>query len=322
MAVYTEVPNHNLEEFIESYGLGTLLSYKGIAEGVENTNYVVHTDTGTYILTLYEKRVNSSDLPFFLGLMEFLAASGLSCPTPVRDKNNNILRELCERPAALITFLQGVSIKQPQPNHCYELGIALANFHNISMKFQQTRSNSMDIQSWHNLFDKFSLDADKIKTGLKATIQNELSYLKDNWPKNLPSGIIHADLFPDNVFFLNNKVSGLIDFYFSCYDMLSYDVAICLNSWCFEKDISFNITKAKALLRGYNSIRTLEKSELDMLPTLARGASMRFLLTRCYDWLHTSEDAFVAKKDPIEYLYKLHFHQKIKSSSEYGLDEH
>ena len=319
MAVYTEVSDDELVGFVESYGLGELLSYKGIAEGVENTNYIVYTVNGPYFLTLYEKRVNGSDLPFFLGLMDFMSKEGLSCPTPVRDKNQAMLRSLAGRPAAFITFLQGMHVKRPMPEHCQELGAALADFHQKGLGFDQKRDNSLSVEGWRPLFDKIGKQMDDMQPSLYDKIAQELDFLEQNWPSNLPRGIIHADLFPDNVFFLQNKVSGLIDFYFSCYDMLAYDIAICLNAWCFEHDWSFNVTKAHALLSAYNSVREIQPEEVAALPILARGASMRFLLTRAYDWINTSEDALVSRKDPSEYIRKLSFHQHVKSPQEYGI---
>ncbi len=319
MAVYTEVPDDELIEFIESYGLGELLSYKGIAEGVENTNYMVQTENGPYFLTLYEKRVNEEELPFFLDLMEHMSKAGLSCPTPVRDKKQQVLRRLSGRPAVFITFLQGMHVTRPQPMHCQELGAALADFHVKGLEFSGRRKNSLSVGDWRPLFNKVGEQVNDVQPGLYDLISNELDFLEQNWPEGLPSGIIHADLFPDNVFFLQNKVSGLIDFYFSCYDMLAYDIAICINAWCFEIDGSFNVTKANALLSGYNNVRKIEQEEVAALPVLARGASMRFLLTRVYDWINTAEGALVSPKDPAEYLRKLSFHQHVQSASEYGI---
>ncbi len=321
MAVYTEVPDDALAAFVESYGLGDLLSYKGIAEGVENTNYVVHTSKGPFILTLYEKRVREEDLPFFLGLMEHLASSNITCPTPVRDREHRILRELAGRPAALVTFLEGLWIRRPKTVHCAALGENLAQLHLAGLNFNMTRANSLSVQGWRPLYESFSEDADQVTPGLAHQIKKELTHLEAHWPAELPEGIIHADLFPDNVFFLDDKVSGFIDFYFACKDMLAYDLAICLNAWCFESDNSFNITKARALLKGYQKIRNIEKEELEALPLLARGAALRFLLTRVYDWLNRSSSAFVQPKDPMEYLRKLHFHQQVASVSEYGLGD-
>jgi homoserine kinase type II len=319
MAVYTEVGDGELQAFVASYGLGQLLSYKGIAEGVENTNYLVHAERGTFILTLYEKRVAKDDLPFFLGLMEHLASRGLNCPTPVRDQSGVMLRELAGRPAAIVTFLEGVWIRKPQVHHCAALGRALAQLHIAGEGFALTRTNALGPSGWPPLFKRFEADADEIAPGLRATIANELSDLEQHWPKDLPHGVIHADLFPDNAFFLGGQLSGLIDFYFACNDVLAYDIAICLNAWCFEPDASFNITKGQALLRGYQSVRALSAPEKDALPLFARGSALRFLLTRAYDWINTPANALVSPKDPMEYLRKLRFHQDVESVSAYGL---
>jgi len=321
MAVYTEVSDDDLAAFVASYGLGALLSYKGIAEGVENTNYLVHTEKGPIFLTLYEKRVAPQDLPFFLGLMEHLAKAGLNCPTPVRDLQGRLLRELSGRPAALVTFLEGVWIRRPQPRHCSALGQAMATLHLAGQGFALTRANALGIGGWRPLYQRFQARADEIAPGLAATIEQELDDLERHWPADLPQGIIHADLFPDNAFFLGDRLSGLIDFYFACNDALAYDVAIALSAWCFESDHSFNITKGQALLRGYQGVRALTPPERAALPLLARGAALRFLLTRAYDWLHTASDALVSRKDPLEYLRRLKFHRGVTSASAYGLEE-
>ncbi|MGE3066159.1 MAG: homoserine kinase [Hyphomicrobiaceae bacterium] len=320
MAVYTEVSDDDLAEFVDSYGLGQLLSYKGIAEGVENTNYLLHTESGPYFLTLYEKRVASADLPFFLGLMEHLAKNGITCPTPVRDRAGRALRELAGRPAALVTFLEGLWIRRPQPLHCAAVGEALARMHLAGNGFALKRANALDRSGWRTLYDRLAARADDISPGLAEIIARELDELNARWPSDLPSGVIHADLFPDNVFFLGNELSGLIDFYFACNDALAYDVAICLNAWCFEADYSFNMTKGRALLRGYQSVRPLTAGERDALIVLSRGAALRFLLTRAYDWLHTPKVALVNPKDPLEYLRRLRFHQGLESPTLYGLE--
>lgn len=320
MAVYTEVPDDALTEFIASYGLGALLSFKGIAEGVENSNYLVVTENGQFILTLYEKRVDSEDLPFFLGLLEHLAAKGFACPTPLRDLEGRNLRELCERPAALVTFLDGLWVRRPKPIHCERTGAALARLHEAGAGFGLTRPNALGPDGWPHLFVRFEDEADKITPHLAETIADELEALQPLWPQNLPSGVIHADLFPDNIFFLDNEVSGVIDFYFACNDMFAYDIAVCMNAWCFENDLSFNITKSRALLRGYQSVRPLSADERAALPILCRGAALRFLLTRAYDWLYTKKDAFVKPHDPLQYLRRLRFHQKVASVGEYGLE--
>ncbi|MFZ3034881.1 MAG: homoserine kinase [Parvibaculum sp.] len=321
MAVYTEVADEELEAFLEPYGIGQLLSYKGIAEGVENSNFMLHTDKGTYFLTLYEKRVAEDDLPFFLGLMNHLADRGIACPVPLRNRHGEMLGRLADRPAALITFLEGVSVKRPQPKHCAELGRALAKFHLGGQDFELKRENSLSVGGWRPLFKECSARADEVVAGLAADIEGELAYLEANWPGALPQGVIHADLFPDNVFFIGDKLSGVIDFYFACNDALAYDLAICLNAWCFEHDASFNITKARALLQAYHEVRPLEASELAALPLLARGSALRFLLTRLYDWLNQQPGALVSPKNPVEYLRRLRFHRGISSPAGYGLDQ-
>ena len=321
MAVYTDVSDEELEAFIRSYAVGALTSFKGIAEGVENSNYLVHTESGRYILTLYEKRVSREDLPYFLALMEHLAARGITCPLPVQDREGRTLKELAGRPAALITFLEGLWVRRPGIEHCAGLGDALARFHLAGRDFPLTRANSLSLPGWRTLFAAIGSGADKVTPGLAGVIEKELRHLEGNWPGDLPGGVIHADLFPDNVFFLGDRVSGLIDFYFACNDMFAYDVAVCLNAWCFESDGSFNVTKARALLEAYEAARPLTKAELDRLPALARGAALRFLLTRTYDLINTDANALVKTKDPNEYLRKLRFHQRVKSTQEYGLKE-
>ncbi len=318
MAVYTEVPDEALARFLEAYELGALMSYKGIAEGVENTNYLVHTGSGPFILTLYEKRVKPEDLPFFLDLMEHLAQSGIATATPIRDRDGNALRELCGRPAALVTFLEGVWPRRPTVAHCAALGQALARFHLAGREFPRKRANDLNVSGWRPLYDRFGQEADRIAPGLASEIETELALLERNWPCELPEGVIHADLFPDNVFFLGDRLSGLIDFYFACTDALAYDIAVCLNAWCFEPDASFNVTKGQALLRSYAEARPLSAAERDALPLLARGAAMRFLLTRSHDWMNKPKDALVKPKDPLEFLRRLRFHARVRSVRDYG----
>jgi homoserine kinase type II len=319
MAVYTEVSDDELAAFVATYDLGGLLSYKGIAEGVENTNYLLHTEKGPHFLTLYEKRVVPEQLPFFLGLMEHLASAGLTCPTPVHDAQGQMLRTLAGRPAAIVTFLEGVWIRRPQPRHCAAVGKALAQLHVAGRGFGLCRRNDLGLAGWRPLFGRFEARADEILPGLAAVILQELDFLEAHWPEGLEQGITHADLFPDNVFFLGDNLSGLIDFYFACNDALAYDIAVTLNAWCFESDHSFNITKGQALLKGYESVRPLAPGEREALPVLARGAALRFLLTRAYDWLHTASDALVSRKDPGEFLRRLKFHRSVRNAGEYGL---
>ncbi|MEO0391735.1 MAG: homoserine kinase [Pseudomonadota bacterium] len=320
MAVYTDVSDEELAEFFAQYDLGEVLSCKGIAEGVENSNYLVVTDQGPHILTLYEKRVRPEDLPFFVGLMEHLAAGGIACPTPIAAKDGEALRELCGRPAAVISFLPGMWPRRVLPHHCQGLGRALAQMHVAAADFPLTLPNNFGLTEWQRLAQACESRADDVEPGLREGIQQELDYLKARWPTDLPPGVIHGDLFPDNVFFRNEELSGLIDFYFACNDQLVYDLAICLNAWCFEKDLSFNVTKAAKLLRAYNRTRPLTNEEAAALPILARGSALRFLLTRLYDWLNHREGALVTPKDPLDYWRRLKFHQQVRHADEYGLD--
>lgn len=318
MAVYTDVGADELARFLGDYGVGELLSYKGIAEGVENSNFLVHTAAGHFILTLYEKRVAANDLPFFLGLMEHLAARGLTCPQPVKNKAGGMLGKVAGRPAALVTFLDGMWMRRPSPGHCAAVGEALAKLHLAGADFRMKRDNALGIASWRALYEHAKARADGVREGLGAEIAKELGALDKSWPRDLPQGVIHADLFPDNVFFLGEKLSGLIDFYFACTDALAYDVSVCLNAWCFETDNSFNVTKGRALLKAYSQVRELSAAERAALPVLSRGSALRFLLTRLVDWLAVPEGALVRPKDPLEYLRKLRFHQSVKSVSDYG----
>ncbi len=318
MAVYTEVTDDDLAQLLTRYDIGELMSFRGIAEGVENTNYLVHTTTGAFILTLYERRTERADLPFFLNLMEHLAAAGLSCPTPVRDRDGRNLGELNGRACAFVTFLEGFWLRKPKPEHCAALGEALARLHLAGRSFPMRRENALGPRGWRPLYARFAAEADRIASGLHGLISDELAHLEASWPAGLPQGVIHADLFPDNVFFHHDKLSGLIDFYFACTDALAYDIAICLNAWCFEPDFSFNHTKGHALLTAYEQVRPLEPAERAAMPLLARGAALRFLLTRAHDWLHRSPDALVTPHDPIDYLRRLRFHQRVTTIAEYG----
>ena len=319
MAVYTEVSDEDLQAFIAEYDIGSVLGCKGIAEGVENSNYLLQTTGGTFILTLYEKRVDPEDLPFFIALMDHLAGLGLACPTPLHGRDGRSLRQLCGRPAAIISFLQGLWPRRINARHCASLGRAMADMHLKGQSFPMTRPNSLGLAGWRPLFTAEQHRADEVKVGLADFIAGELDQLEKVWPARLPSGIIHADLFPDNVFFLGDEVSGLIDFYFACTDFLAYDIAVCLNAWCFEPDSSFNVTKARLMLANYTQVRPLEPEEFAALPILARGAAMRFLLTRLYDWVNTPPGALVKRKDPLEYERKLRFHASVGDPSAYGL---
>jgi homoserine kinase type II len=320
MAVYTDVAADELAEFLGAYDIGELLSYKGIAEGVENSNFLLHTSAGYFILTLYEKRVARNDLPFFLGLMAHLASRGISCPQPLKNKSGETLSVLAGRPAAIINFLEGVWPRKPNAAHCAGVGQALAQMHLAGADFPMSRANALSVSGWRPLFEAAASRADEVQHGLRDFIGAELDHLEGNiWPRDLPQGVIHADLFPDNVFFLGERVSGLIDFTFACTDMLAYDVAICLNAWCFESDYSFNVTKARAFLGAYGRERPLSEAEQNALPLLARGAALRFLLTRLVDFLNVPRGALVRPKDPLEYVRKLRFQQGVSGLRDYGV---
>ena len=320
MAVYTDVAADELADYLSQYDIGELLSYKGIAEGVENSNFLLHTSCGSFILTLYEKRVAKGDLPFFLGLMTHLAAHGINCPRPVMNRKGEALGALAGRPAAIITFLEGVWPRKPNAAHCAGVGQALAKMHLAGADFSMSRANALSVSGWRPLFDAAADRADQVKHGLRGLIAAELDYLESGvWPRDLPHGVIHADLFPDNVFFLGERLSGIIDFTFACNDLFAYDVAICLNAWCFESDCSFNVTKALAFLNAYGRERQLSEAEQSALPLLARGAALRFLLTRLVDFLNVPPGALVRPKDPIEYVRKLRFQQGVAGMRDYGV---
>ena len=318
MAVYTEVSAEALAVFLEGYEIGVAHSLKGIAEGVENSNYLLTTDRGPFLLTLYEKRVEEGDLPFFLGLMEHLARRGVNCPQPVRARNGEAIGRLAGRAAAIVTFLDGLSVRRPTAAHAGEVGEALARMHEAGADFSIPRRNALTISSWPGLFAAAGARADEVAPGLAQETRAQLAFLQQAWPRALPSGVIHADLFPDNVFFFADKISGLIDFYFACNDFLAYDLAICLNSWAFEDSGEYNLARGRAMIDGYARVRPLEPGEVEALPILARGAALRFLLTRLVDWLNVPPGALVKPHDPREYLRKLRFHTQATSARDYG----
>jgi homoserine kinase type II len=319
MAVYTEVTDEALADFLLGYDIGTMVAFRGIAEGVENSNYSLRTSAGDFILTLYEKRVDPRDLPWFLGLMEHLAQHGLVCPQPVRGCDGSALRHLCGRHAAITTFLPGVWPRRVRQNHCAPVGAALAQLHLAGAGYAPVRANALGPESWTPLLGRCRARGDEVQNGLVRELDETLASILAAWPAGLPVGHIHADLFPDNVFFLNDKLSGVIDFYFAATDLLAYDIAICLNAWCFEADFSFNVTKSRALLGAYQAMRPLSAKEQAALPVLCQGAAIRFLLTRLYDWLNTPAGALVTRKDPMEYLRRLRFHLSARDGSGYGL---
>jgi homoserine kinase type II len=319
MAVYTDVAFEDLEAFLDTYAIGTPRSFKGIAEGVENSNFVLQTSEGTFILTLYEKRVKADELPFFLHLLDHLASRGVPCPVPVKNCAGRQSTVLNGRPAAILTWLDGLSLKRPEPRHCAAVGTALAQLHDAGADFPLVRANNLGLAGWRELAVQTLPHADTVREGLAELIQSSLTEIESAWPSSLPEGIIHADLFPDNVLFIGDQVSGLIDFYFACNDAYAYDLAIMLNAWCFEPDGAYNVTKGRSLVAGYRRRRPLGAAEIEALPVLAAGAALRFLLTRLHDWLWPDPTALVRAKDPREYAKRLLFHRKVRSTAEYGL---
>ena len=325
MAVYTDVTDEALADFLGEYEIGELVAFRGIAEGVENSNFSLRTSGGDFILTLYEKRVDPSELPWFLGLMRHLSARGISCPQPLAGRDGNALRQLAGRPAAITSFLPGVWPRRVRPEQCRALGETMARLHLAGLDYAPARDNALGPHAWRALLEPSRAQGDSLQPGLIAQLDAALDRILPAWPqKGMPRGQIHADLFPDNVFFLNRALSGVIDFYFACTDLLAYDLAVCLNAWCFEPDgqmpaLQFNTTKARLLVGGYQSVRPLEPAEIAALPVLAQGAAIRFLLTRLHDWLHRPPGAFVTPKNPLDYLRRLRFHMAAGDAGAYGL---
>lgn len=322
MAVYTEIDDATLAQFGAQYPLSSIDSLKGITQGVQNSNFLLTTAQAKYILTIYESSANgvaAADLPFFLGLMLHLSANGLSCPVPLARKDGGLISKVKDKPAALVSFLEGRSVKTPRPEHCRALGAAMAQMHVAGAGFELRRANNHGLANWQALFERCHDRADEVSPDLTRAMERELARLEENWPDNLPAGIIHADLFPDNVFFVQGEVSGLIDFYFACNDFYAYDLAIALNAWCFEADATFNVTKARALLSGYQNVRALSPEEIDAVPILGAGAAMRFLTTRLFDWLNQVDGAQVEPKNPNDFLRRLRFHRSATRPADYGL---
>lgn len=309
MAVYTDITDEELNALLSDFDLGAPLAFKGIAEGVENSNFLLETEAGRFILTVYEKRVREDELPFFLGLTRWLAQHGYPSATPMIDRHGEALKRVRGKPCAIFSFLPGLSVRRPNASHCREAGQGLARLHLAADGFTLTRANDLGQAAWAPMFAGLRTDAENLKPGLAATIEGDLARIAAAWPSDLPTGVIHADYFPDNVFFQGPKFAGTIDFYFACVDALAYDIAVALNAWCFEADGSFNITSARAMLAGYEAHRPLTPAERAALPVLAHGAAMRFFLTRLHDWGATPAGALVRPKDPLEYERKLAVHR-------------
>ncbi len=319
MAVYTEVSDDALRAFLADFDIGDLVAFRGIAEGVENSNFSLRTSAGDFILTLYEKRVDPAELPWFLGLMEHLATRRLTCPQPVRARDGEALRRLCGRHAAVTTFLPGVWPRTVRQSHCAPIGTVVAELHRAGADYAPVRPNALGPLGWAPLLSRCLPRAHEVAAGLGEELAAAHDRIVAAWPDTLPRGHIHADLFPDNAFFLGDKVSGIIDFYFAATDILAYDIAICLNAWCFEADVSFNVTKGRAMLRGYEAVRQLSPAERAAMPVLAQGAALRFALTRLFDWLHTPPGALVTRKDPMQFVRRLRFHLSARDIGAYGV---
>ena len=312
MAVYTKLSIDEIKNITKKYFLGNLKKFQGIKEGIENTNYLIITSNGKYILTIFEKRVNETDIPFFVNVMYHLNKNDFFCPRPIEDVNGNLINEINKKKYIIVTFLDGRGKTVPSVNNCLSLGKTLADMHNKTKNFNEIRSNNLSVDGWKLLFKRSCKDISKNELNklddlLLFDVEDRLSFCCENWPINLPKGFIHGDIFPDNVFFKNNKICGVIDFYFSCTDFLIYEIAIALNAWCFDNDKKFNFKKAKSLVRGYNSKKKISENELKSISILSQGAALRFLLTRLYDWFNTPKQAVLTKKNPLEYLNKLRF---------------
>ena len=312
MAVFTKLSEEEINKFVSKYELGNLDSFEEIIDGIENTNYKIFCNGLPYILTIFEKRVKVEELPFFINLKNYLNKNNFKCPKPIKDKNNNVINSIKDKKAIIISFIEGIKLSSPKIIHCTEIGKMVANLHNLTINFKERRSNSLGLSEWKSIFSKCNKNNNDFKKIFK-NLEIELDFLEKNWPKNLPSGVIHADLFKDNVFFKNNKVSGVIDFYFSCNNFFIYDLAIVINDWCFyKKDSSIDIKYFEAILEGYETERKLNKNEVESLNIILRAAAVRILITRLYDYIYHPVDAVVIKKDPLQYYKILLWHQNNK----------
>ena len=320
MAVYTKLSQDKIEEVLSNYNLGKLDSYEGIEQGIENTNYFLSVNKKKFILTIYEKRVKSDDLPFFSDLMSSLNKANFKCPAPILNIKNKTITDFHGKKLMIVSFLEGKAKKNLSPINCKSIGVEIAKMHVLTKNLKLKRQNDLSVNSWRKLFDAVRDKCTKIHKDLPKLISTNLADVEKNWPKNLPKGIIHADLFHDNIFFIQDKFSGIIDFYFSCEDFFAFEIAICFNALCFDglkSNLSFNVTKAKNFIDGYTSIRKLTDEEKNNIKVLSQGAALRFLLTRVFDALNTVEGAMVKIKDPMEYLKRLEFHKNAKNFEDY-----
>ena len=313
MAIYTKVDTHEAKSILKNYNLGELKKIQGIKKGIENTNYLLITTTGKFILTLFEKRVKAKELPFFMNLMLSLNDRKILCPKPIKNKNKKTLFQIKNRQAAICSFVYGKEKNSHTLSECRSIGKNIAKLHMVGKKIKLHRANNLSIKSWIALNQSIKTKANKKIPNIYGFINTLLLDLKKKWPSQLPTGIIHGDLFPDNIFFNKKKFAGFIDFYFSCSDFLIYDIAICINAMCFDKKIKFNKLKANALLKGYSSLRKISKKEFTALPQLLLGASIRFFLTRLHDSINRQKGAVVKVKNPNEFLKRIQFYINTKN---------
>ncbi|MDC0418307.1 homoserine kinase [Pelagibacteraceae bacterium] len=320
MAVYTKLNEENIKEILSYYSIGVLKEFKGIEEGIENTNYFLLVDNKKFILTIYEKRVKEKDLPFFSDLMTGLNKADFKCPIPIKNKNNETISFFKNKSLMIVSFLEGKAKNILSPDNCKSLGREVARMHQITKNFKIERQNDLSIGSWRKIFEQVKDKCCSIHKDLPKLINSNLTDVEKNWPDDLPKGIIHADLFNDNIFFKDDKFNGIIDFYFSCNDFYALEIAICFNALCFDglkENLSFNATKAKNFMNGYSQLRELKDSERESIKVLSQGSALRFLLTRVFDAINTVEGAIVKVKDPMEYLVRLEFHKNSKNFEDY-----
>ena len=321
MGVFTHISKENLNTFLKDYNLKEVQSFEGINEGIQNTNYIIKIDTKDFILTIYENINRIDDLDFFLSLMNYLSSKGIKCPIPIENSKSNYVGEIKSKPAALLTFLDGKSTLNIKKDHTFEVGKVLAEMHLYTKDFPLEKINDLSVDGWEKLLIKNKYKIDKFEKNLYKKIEDKIFIIRKKWPKDLPSGVIHADLFPDNVLFRDGNVSGLIDFYFSCTDYFTYDLCICINAWCFNYKNEFQIDLFQNLLKGYQSIRKLEEEEINAIPLLCHASSLRFLLTRIDNWKNKNDLDIVNYQDPMEFLKRLEFHELNKNFGNFNLNE-
>ena len=320
MAVYTKINQTEIKIIENKFNIGKILSFTGIKKGIENTNYLIKSKKGKYILTIFEKRVNTKDLPFFMKLMYGLSKLKIKCPEPVRSLNGKYLIKLRNKNACIVSFLDGKDKKNLSPKDCYVVGKNIAKLHNASKKLKLYRKNALAVPKLNKLLASINKRINKVQKNILGDMRHEYKFLRRLWPKNLNSGIIHCDLFIDNIFFYKKKYYGIIDFYFSANDFLAYELSICINALCFNRrgrKYFLNKSKSTNLIKGYEKIRKLTNNEKKYFNILCRGSALRYLLTRAYDYLNTPKDAYIKIKDPREYIQKLKYHQNINSFEDY-----